>query len=574
MTDPFGVDTPNLSPLVTEILSYLTLDELQASAREVAQNWNSVCNEQKQHWFQTLSKAKAKALLFGLKSPKGQALNGRIATIKGVRNTEGRFPIQVTNYLTGVTENIGVKACNLNPFVVRVGVDQEEENILKYSDNSKLRQSHATMLDQLLMLARYECNIINGLPGPEDFDAFMMLPRGHPCLVLLNSTLFTWFRTSPALAGHRQQRGKVGPVMDLLVRALIDGDQEQIYQKVAEQAPLWKTDGPRGKYMARNFVHFMKAWDRERVTGHFLVTHIFPTGTIMVKVEEDMEEGQYSFGKVYLVKGHNSVLGEFFPTLPAHAMTTILPIYNLLTYDGAVAANHGYAVTRDLKQRLERHVQNAISTKNVVWRGESAARGEWDAYPPPPFPTIRDHNDEMGTCTLEWGDQQLNTSESDESAAITERHWELGRQVVRLAKRRGGVDSTNHDTYYVFRRQGYSFNENREGICAVLYNRKGECKPAHRFLFKVDRDDRTTVPTYTLEEVLVNLIETIKNTPRGYKMAYHIQPDELSVVKPLATILKQLFEEEKLESPKVLWYPPPSKEESAFAAAHGPGLNM
>eukprot|EP00485_Elphidium_margaritaceum_P010029 CAMPEP_0202690574 /NCGR_PEP_ID=MMETSP1385-20130828/5520_1 /ASSEMBLY_ACC=CAM_ASM_000861 /TAXON_ID=933848 /ORGANISM="Elphidium margaritaceum" /LENGTH=552 /DNA_ID=CAMNT_0049345849 /DNA_START=16 /DNA_END=1674 /DNA_ORIENTATION=+ len=552
MTDPL-TDLDN--DCCCSIFSFLTLLELQTTVRLVCKNWRDRCEEFKQLWIQLLTNVNRKVEILSLQSAKGKSLNGRIGRIvhKTNNNQSQRFSVSLVNYITGKTDFVALKPCNLNPFYYRIGEEDDEQLklIADYTSNSRLLVSHGMLLDQILMLARWFCSNIEGTDAPKNFADFFQLPRQSKVLGRLNSTLFTWWKTDPRLAS----RCADGPVLDCVVKSLAHQEVD-LSTRLATNDKLWPSDGPGGKYMARNFCHFMKTWDVERITGEFWVVRVYPTGTVLVKIDD--EHDKYgSLGKVYLVKGHASVVGELFPSLPHFCRTTLLPVYNCLTYDGMVTVR-AVTVTARLENALNQHVNDAIHNKIIVWRGQSAEQGKWDV--PPPIPKI-----DLGPPTrMDNINQNNNDNASTPSCNISDSEWKLGRKVARLAKRRGAVDPA---AMIIFRRDGYSYKENPNGMVTTMYFKAGNCMGMLPSRFHVDHSRPDCVPTYSLKEALEILLQSLKQTPHRMPT---VQPDEKTVVQPLQTILTETFQKEGVQGePHVIWYPPPSKEEADFATRFG-----
>ena len=104
--------------------------------------------------------------------------------------------------------------------------------------------------DQMIMLTRYDTNIINGNPLPGEYRDFINLPRGHPGLAQLNANMWTWWTVPPKLA---EVCGR-GTVSDLICVALADNDPSLV---MAEEDKLWPKDDEKGVHLARNMVRFM-----------------------------------------------------------------------------------------------------------------------------------------------------------------------------------------------------------------------------------------------------------------------------------------------------------------------------
>jgi hypothetical protein len=187
-------------------------------------------------------------------------------------------------------------------------------------------------------------------------------------------------------------------------------------------------------------------------------------------------------------------------------------------------------------------------------------------------PTIKVETD--SEVELDWSSHEeehtnpnLNTDETEE---INLEHVELGRQVAKLALAKGGL-STREDfsDAWVIRRMGYSYEANPDGVAMIL----STDRPLGTIYFDVDRERgrnsnkrKPYIPTYNVKNALEGLLE---GQGMGHRLAQTINPDELAVVRPLEQVLKQCFEEQGGTVPSVLWYPPPSEEETTYASTFG-----
>lgn len=272
--------------------------------------------------------------------------------------------------------------------------------------------------------------------------------------------------------------------------------------------------------------------------------------------------------------GHNSVIAELTGgPLPFKCRATLLPIYDLWTYDGSIMVDNTVRLTPSQKKKLDDHVKTKIIRKEVSWRSPIAAT--WK-YPPPPAPVVR-HMDDHGV-ELNWEEhdkfdgnniESPHLPSSDSSEKITEEHLELGRKFVKSVQINGGiyvVDDNPASYAWTVRRLGYSYKENPDGKALIMNN--GEI---FGFVsFEVDheqgKNNRKYIPTYNLKELLTGLIATSMQKCIIGKI---INIDEYSLVSSLQEVLTKCFEEENMELPNVYWYPPPSEEESRFATEFG-----
>ena len=560
-------------------LSYLTLVELQESARPVSKDWKGACDEYKTWWVQNYLTINNQVALMGLKG--STQLNGKIVRILGPPNARGRIPVEMgKNHLTGIVKKVGVLIQNLNPFCTSNDSDTASvhhhniPDLTEYSSDSRVRRSHGMMLDQLLMLARWQVNVLGGRTVATSIPEFFTLPRSHPGLCELNKDIFMWWTTNPKIAGHRNTQGTI---LDVLVQRLFAEESQDAYEEVLQEAPLWRADGPNGEYLARNYCRFLRTWETDRVVGAFMVYKVYPTGTIMVKVQEhvdDLDTIEQALGTVYLVKGHSSVIGNLFPRLPMFCKTTLYPIYDLWTYDGIVQAANRWAGMRfpNFTQALDQHVSKALDEGTVSWRGPSAHL--WETLPPPPFPTLMS-NEADDEIVLDWSsyseqgssrtydNQSTNrhvVGKSREVVQITEVHKEradkIAQSIARYPMRCSNDPSHPHFTSVTFRRFGYSVKENPNMLCTILLHRLSQAIPVGMFPFEWSpsgNDDK--IPTYTLLEIMDEFLQVLteqKETPNV------VMVDELAVVGPLKTLLEEACETRKVSSPEVMWYPPPA----------------
>lgn len=149
MPNPLDFNDKFESLFQTEILTYLSLkDDIQTSARRVSKSWKQACEAFKTSWIEKLD-AKSKVVLLELNSAKGKTLNGNIVHITGARDKKShRYPIRFENWLTGESETLTIKICNLNPTATKHKTDLKEDspNLIQYTTNAKLRRSHGMML--------------------------------------------------------------------------------------------------------------------------------------------------------------------------------------------------------------------------------------------------------------------------------------------------------------------------------------------------------------------------------------------------------------------------------------------
>eukprot|EP00978_Attheya_sp_CCMP212_P006266 scaffold14188_cov50-Attheya_sp.AAC.5 len=541
---PATIGTISSTILADEIFGCLTLTDLDESTRKVSREWNEASTAKRAYHLKCLNKKGTRVKIFGLTSAAGAKLNGTIGTVAGERHeVNGRFPVKLVHSITGVEETKAIKPLNLNLFVAQKKEEEEEMSIVNYTKNAKLRTAHGMILDQILTLARWESNKICGNKLTNTYESFVKIPRSNPEMGRLNSLTFTYWHTSPALAGYR---GVEKPLFDSTVDTL--ADQEDHICRTLGTETKWNADGPNGKYVVRNFVRFMRSWEKERITGEFWVMKVVPTGTIMVS------KGEGGLGPVYLVKGMDSVIGDLCPSLPCFVTATLLPVYNSLVYDGMLVAAR-FPVAGALKGKLETLVESAVTNKTIITQGKSAALGLWDSDPPP-LPPVTEGGTKPST-RLVGGAIDVG----DDTFEVTKAQEKLARKILKIAAKKqspsAGNGSDDNPVALVFRRFGYTKEENPMKMVVVM----NAGNFLHTFSYK-GKD------TYTVDEFLQELLAVFQRTPMG--MPDILMPDELSVVKPLQMIMEKAYDAQDTRSMKVRWYPPPSKEETAHAMFQGP----
>jgi hypothetical protein len=547
---------------LTEILSYFNLSDL-SEFKNISKSFQQAAEERKKYIYNHLLRPDAQVQIVGLQSEKGKVHNGRIGTIKGKPNSDNdRFPVQIL-YLTGDTELLAVKATNLNPFLSEHQLEQERKRCqaISYTQDGRVRESHGMLLDQIFMLARWSYNEMSGHTYFRNLDFFqyMNLPRSDPRVGGPNSAVFSFYKVKPSLAGYPIPHDET--IFDAVVKSLVQ-NQDQLVQAVGKKTK-WPADGPNGHLLVRNMVRFMSTWDREVVIGKFWVVKSVKTGTILVS-----ENSDESLGKVYLVKGLASNIGDLFlrfgdGTTPVQGVLTIVPVYNFLVYDG-IALGPNQRASPCKKKQILNHVEDAVKSDSILYQGESASLGKWDDDEPPILPCIR------GDDSLDWGQVSaiqggaLNSNPDENSNALTEQHKHKAKEIAKLAKKVGVESRTNNKgpSSITIRRFGYTKDENPNLICVMMLG----STPVHTFTF-------SEWPSYNLDEILEELLICLKKIK---KMPAIIMVDELSLVEPMKLLFDEAFRMVAIKEskrPKFVWYPPPSAMEQAFNqvnAVHGP----
>lgn len=132
----------------SEILTYLSLkDDIQPGVRIASKSWNKTCQVYKTALIEALD-AKRSVVVLELTSARGKTMNGNTFKITGERDPKShRYPVKYDNWLTGESEILTFKICNLNPNAThRADPEAETPDLVQYSTTAKLRRSHGMML--------------------------------------------------------------------------------------------------------------------------------------------------------------------------------------------------------------------------------------------------------------------------------------------------------------------------------------------------------------------------------------------------------------------------------------------
>ena len=537
---------------LVEALSHFSLTELD-DFRKVSPTFHSACNRRKQFIHNCLSKGKSVEIV-NLNSKKGMEINGRLAIIDGKVGTNGRYPVKI-HHLTGEAERMGIKPQNLNPFLKK---EQEffESNRLKfinYSSDAKIREGHGRLLDQVLMLLRYAINEMNGRSFFKgDFQSFMNLGRSDQRVAAANAQVFTMYRVKPSLANYKTSPENDCSLLDKTIKSLASNERQSIdyFGKMAK----YDKDGPGGKLVVRNMARFLRTWDEERIHGEFWISKIAPAGTLVVQRIEQEEDGigntNKKLGKVYLVKGIGSQVGEQVPAsaLPILIRTTFLPMYNFLVYDGLLVASQA-STSQATRKNIKSHVEKAVREQNVVYCGESAKRGLWNTDPPELF----EYDNTPGGCDSKINEQDSITGGDNYEYDPTPSQLKLATKLVKFASDVGFKASDDNGCILVVRRLAYRKRDNPKQLFGLSFAQ--DPSPPHLFSFK-------KWPTYSLDELLPHIFQMVKRTN---SVPCLIWMDEKSLVRPLRDLLERACGSVGFhEKVKVEWYPPPSEEEESF----------
>ena len=494
-----------------------------------------------------LSKGKSVEIV-NLTSKEGKEINGHLAIVDGKVGTNGRYPVKI-HHITGEVERMGIKAQNLNPFLKK---EQEfdELNRLKfinYSSDAKIREGHGRLLDQVLMLLRFAINELNGSSFFKgDFQSFMNLSRSDPRIAAANAQVFTMYRVKPSSENYKTPPDDDCSLLDKTIKSLVIYEQQSI--AVFGKKAKYNKDGPGGKLVARNMARFMQTWDEERIHGEFWISKITRTGTLVVQRIEQ-EDGTEELGKVYLVKGIGSQVGEQVPAsaLPILIRTTFLPMYDFLVYDGVLVASQ-VGTSQAMRKNIQTHVKRAVREKNVVYCGESARRGLWNTEPP----KLSEYANNAGGGDSKIDELESMNGDDKDKYDATPSQLKLATKLVRFAKS-VGFKAGDADSILLVRRLAYRKQENPNQLVGLSFPQ--DASPSHVFPFQ-------KWPTYSLDELLPEIFQLVK---RVKSVPCLIWLDEKSLVRPLRDLLEKACG--RIGFPEIVevkWYPPPSEEEQTF----------
>eukprot|EP00979_Chaetoceros_neogracilis_P017817 scaffold10285_cov258-Chaetoceros_neogracile.AAC.3 len=549
--DDLGEDT-----LSAKVLCHYSLLEMDVF-RQVSSTLHLACDRRKAYIRSLLVKSKMVEIV-GLASVKGKAMNGRLGIIHGEVDAS-RYPVTI-HHLTGETQRLSVKPQNLNPFISN---DQESEELkrvksVQYTTDGKVREGHGRFLDEVLMLNRFAVNeLCGGSLYQGDYQSFKSLSRSDRRVAQMNAQVYTLYKVNPITAGYRSTNNL--SILDKTVATLCEN--QDMFNKHLGKMAKYEQDGPDGKLIVRNMVRFARTWLEERISGNFWIYKIVPSGTLVVKIMDDLghdyemnQVGSKKLGKVYLVKGMGSKVGENLPiqSKPVQVCTTFLPMYGFLVYDGIMTCSNTTAAGGE-KEEIRLHVEKAVRDQTVVYCGESAAQGLWDSEPPE-LPNVAGVKDEI--------QEELKGSESTEEKIQykpTSPQVKMMKKIINFAKKIGfkTVDKTSFKPdecrIMIVRHLAFTKRDNPNQLCGISFT--DNLTNMHMFRFE-------QWPTYTIDELLPEILKVVKESKVVPCM---IWMDEKSLVKPLSSLLQIVSEQvgfkEKID---VEWYPPPSQEENHF----------
>ena len=109
-------------------------------------------------------------------------------------------------------------------------------------------------------------------------------------------------------------------------------------------------------------------------------------GTLVVEhVDEDVfSEKEEALGNVYIVKGMGTRVGETLNSVPKLCKLRVLPIYNVLVYDGFFREMSEVTPSAEFVGVLNAKVDEALRKQTVIFCGKSSYEGLWDDEPTEP----------------------------------------------------------------------------------------------------------------------------------------------------------------------------------------------
>ena len=100
--------------------------------------------------------------------------------------------------------------------------------------------------------------------------------------------------------------------------------------------------------------------------------------------ENVFSENEEALGNVYIVKGMGSRVGETLSSMPKLCKLRVLPIYNVLVYDGFFRENSDVTPSAEFVEVLNAKVDAALRKQTVIFCGRSSYEGSWDDEAPTP----------------------------------------------------------------------------------------------------------------------------------------------------------------------------------------------
>ena len=214
--------------------------------------------------------------------------------------------------------------------------------------------------------------------------------EGSPPTRHLIEGIYDMYRVIPNEEEHRFQAGIDGfprhlsLYSDLVWHVLMN---ERVYVDFeGEMVARCGLDGEGGGKIVHNFCRFANVWDTERIAGNIWIVRIAKFGTLVVEhVDEDVfSEKEEALGNVYIAKGMGSRVGSTLRSMPKLCKLNVLPIYNVLVYDGYFREVSEVTPSPEFVGVLKAKVDEALRKQTVTFCGKSSFEGLWDDEPPTP----------------------------------------------------------------------------------------------------------------------------------------------------------------------------------------------
>ena len=278
--------------VMTRMMNFLDISEVATGPRAVSSSWDGIATQARKALAAAILAAPG-VRLRGLTSAAGRRLNGAVGTLAAPRKrrkSDGRFPVNVRDPVTGETGGSRgvryIKLSNLQPATA-----QEVAAAKPYTTTSRVKEAHGRALEMALGVGRFEVNqmydrAIRG-PAAADFNLFRSMPLADPRMQRLFASMWTYWNVIPGRpAGMDPGRYTLCDTVIQWLLSNADG-----FQQYAE------ADGVAGNArhtMLAHVVRAMRVWETERLAENFYIVRDVPYGTLMVS--EDLE-------RVYLVRG-------------------------------------------------------------------------------------------------------------------------------------------------------------------------------------------------------------------------------------------------------------------------------
>ena len=328
--------------------------------------------------------------IHGLKSRSD--LNGRVGYLADPTtppNEEGRCLIIIDQPITGEQIKLRVKVKNLKPTTVT----PPKNDAKPYTTTGLLREGHGRLVDFALSIGRLESNNV-GMFCVELYDdvkGIMAMDRSRREVTHMMNMMWTYWELPPGDAGYKGCDHGFN-MFELITSWLQHNEKMHIQQckrKDAKGNPMGdkRIDGKKGELLHPNFVKSIRHWGKERLPGYYWVMRDTPAGTLMYSEDTD---------QTYLVKGIVDKIGNVAMRasgkLPQLIYTTILPIFNYLTYSGQLQAfNTPIMVAKQANvdvNAIKQKVEKAVANNDVITCSAFALSGAWDTNTKKEIPMV------------------------------------------------------------------------------------------------------------------------------------------------------------------------------------------